>query len=179
MLKIRLPRNAYGQMLKHSGPGDSWQGRAFERGARSYLDNPRVAKLSLGGDREERLEELMLMLAQTRASRGVLEVWKCTEGRDYSAGRDEYVALARELESLERGPVMRLRAEVEALSRDVAELEARLRASGGDPEAVKPPIPSTVIRPILDVRTGAAERRGVFKRLLGEVRRIRAERTRW
>jgi len=172
MLTVRIPADVYRNVLNRLRPNVPLPERALEKGANSYLNHPRVVKLSLDGTREERLEELMLMLAQTQASQGVLEIWKATEGRDYSAGREEYVALAKELESLEQGPVRRLKAEVEAFSREVTELEAELRASGGDPEEVQPPFPKTVTRPVLSAEKSPAERRGALKRLVGDVRHL-------
>lgn len=171
-MTITIPEDLYRNALNRLGPNAPSLERILEEGAGSYLSHPRVVKLSLDGTREDRLEELMLMLAQARASQGVLDIWKATEGRDYSAGREEYVALARELESLEQGPVMRLKAEVEALSHEVTELESRFRVSGGDPEEMEPSFPKTVTRPVLGAEREPDAPRGALKRLLEGVLRL-------
>lgn len=172
MLTIRVPEDVYREILNRLGSDVPSLECALEEGASSYLNHPRVVKLSLDGPLETRMEELMLMLAQTQASQGVLEIWRATEGRDYSAGREEYVALAGELERLEKGPARRLRGEVEALSREVAKLEASLRASGGDPEEIEPTFPKTVTRPVLEAEREPVARQGALKRLLEEVLRL-------
>ncbi|WP_273842945.1 hypothetical protein [Rubrobacter calidifluminis] len=133
----------------------------FERGARSYLEQPKVKKLAMEGSAKERLENLVLMLAQTRASYEVLELWQATEGHEYASGRDEYTDLAGELEKMEKQTVRPLRDEIEALAREVALLEEELRRRGGDLDRIEPPFPKSVTRPVLEMEA-PEEPRGFF-----------------
>ena len=152
MLIVRVPGEAHRKVrerLEQDAPSPE---EVFERGARSYIEHPRVVKLTMGESPEERMEELLLMLAQNRASCGVMEIWNATEGRDYAATREEYTALADEFEQLQEQRA-RLEAEIKALSRKVTQLETNLRELGGEPDTVGPPFPRGVARPPLEVST--------------------------
>jgi len=158
MVTVRVHEELYRELRQALEPE-----AAFEKGARSYLERPRVRKLSLEGSPEQRLDELMLMLAQTRAACGVLKTREATEGRDYAAGREEYTTLADELESLQ-AEASGLEEQVASLAREVAGLEAGLIARGGDPGPVEPPFPKSVTRPH-PATPPAPERGGLLARL--------------
>lgn len=164
MVAIKILREAYSEAREKPGAAGLSPERAFRKGAGSYLEHPRVTKLIMDGSPEERANDVLLMLAQTRASYGVLKTWEATEGREYRASREEYTAMADELERMERGPVAKLRAEVETLSREVTALEASLRARGGDPGEINPPFPKTVTRPSL-AAPEPVEERGILARI--------------
>lgn len=150
MIIVCVTEAAYREIRERLGHDAPSPEKVFEEGARSYLEHPSVTKLMMGGAPEERLDELVLMLAQSRASYEVIEIWNATEGRDYVATREEYSALADEFERLQ-GQRSRLEAEIKALSRQVTELERRLRGLGGDPDTVGPPFPKAVVRqPLVD-----------------------------
>lgn len=169
ILTVRIPREDYEEIEGHPG-GVS---RAFRRGTGSYLEHPRVIKLMMNGSPEERLDDVLLMLAQTRASYGVLRTWEASESPKYRANREEYVALANEYEKLDREVVPDLKKEVRALRREVVELEARLEAGGGDPGEIEPPFPGGVSRPSSlppDEKPERSPLRKLWRRLTGPVR---------
>lgn len=170
MTILRVTREDYRERLGPDAPSPE---EVFERGARSYLEHPRVTKLTAQGTPEERLDELVLMLAQNRASYGVIRMWNATEGRDYAATREEYTALADEFERLQ-AVASQAEAEIRALSGEVAKLEAKLRDAGVDPDEVLPPWPQTVARPAAVIRASSREDnalRGLWERLLSRIGR--------
>jgi cell division protein FtsB len=164
MTTIRVPEQFYRELRESLGPDACPPEVAFARGAHSHLEQPRVSKLSLERTPEERLDELMLMLTQTKAAYGVLKIWEAAEGKDYAAGREEYTALAEELERLQ-AKASRLKDDVESLAREVARLEAGLRDRGGDPGLVGPPFPRSVTRPPLETSRPGPKRGGLLVRL--------------
>ncbi len=167
MITVRLLEGVYREACERPGAEALTLEEAFELGACSYLENPRKKKLLLEGNTEERLEDLLLMLAQTQASYGVLRTWQATEGKDYAAGREEYKALADALQRMEHGTA-RGRKEIEALSTQVTRLEAKLRARGGDPEGIEPPFPASVSRPPLASPADSSDTtsdRGILRKL--------------
>lgn len=162
---VKILREAYSEAHEQPGTTEASPEQALRKGVRSYLDHPRIKKLLMKGSPEERANDVLLMLAQTCASYGMLKTWEATEGPTYRASREEYTAMADELERMERGPVTRLRAEIETLSREVTVLETKLRDQGGHPEAVQPPFPKTVIRPPRVFPNGPAEERSILARI--------------
>jgi hypothetical protein len=154
MAEIRIP----GEAARRIGDLGLSLEEVFERGARSYLEQPKVTKLAMEGTHDERLENLVLMLAQTRAAYGVLRSWEATEGRDYASGRDEYTGLAHELEAMEKETISPLRQEIEGLSRQVVRLEEELRSKGENPDEIEPPFPKSVTRPPIETAAPEEER---------------------
>lgn len=169
MIRARLPGSVYQKARERPGAEKLSLKEAFLVGASSYLESPRKKKLLLEGYQEERLENLLLMLAQSRASYGVLKSWQATEGKDYAAGREEYKALADALERMEQGVIPTLREEIEALSKEVVKLEAKLRERGRDLEEIEPPFPASVSRPQLasptDSSGGAVSGMSILRKL--------------
>lgn len=158
---IRITEGGYRQVRERLGQHAPSRDEAFERGARCYLEHPKIMKLMMGGAPEERLDDLLLMLVQSRASYEMIKLWNATKGKDYAATREEYVALADEFEWLQER-ASRLEAEIKALSGEVTELEERLWGLGGDPATVEPP--KSVTRPSLEVST-PAPRQGLLGKL--------------
>jgi hypothetical protein len=145
--EIQLLRGIYEDARDLPGARDLSPDEALRRGIISYLEQPRVTKLRMGGTLEERLDELVLALAQEQAAYGVLRSWDAAEGEEYGASRDEYSKLADELERLEGEVAPQLRAEIGETVRDIVSLEATLRERGGNPEEIEPPFPPGVARP--------------------------------
>lgn len=162
MITVRIPGDVYREVRQQGGDTISPES-ALQRGLLSYLRQPKKTKLLLDGAPEERLDDLLLMLAQTRASHGVLRHWKSSEEKDHAGDREEYEILADELERIQQGPLVRLEKEIKALSVQVARLETRLRASGADPDQVEPPFPVGVSRPT--TVTPSAPTPGLLRRL--------------
>lgn len=168
MITVRLPEDVYREVKRQSADALSPE-RALQRGFLSYLHQPERTKLLMDGTLEERLEDLLLMLAQTRASHGVLRTWEVSDEEDHVSSREEYTILADELRRMEQGPLARLEKEIKTLSVDVAQLEARLRARGADPDLIEPPFPVGVTRP--PVSTASAP--GFLRRLWYSVAALR------
>ena len=145
MITVRLPEDIYQEVVCRQRGEDILE-RALTRGLRSYLEHPKKTRLLMDGTTEERLEDLLLMLAQTRASYGVLRTWEVSDEEDHTSSREEYTILADELQRMERGPLAQLEREIKALSAEIGQLEAELRARGGDPEGIEPPFPVGVNR---------------------------------
>lgn len=167
---IRLLREVYEGASERPGARDVSPDEALRRGLASYLEQPRITKLRMGGTLEERLDELVLALAQQQAAYGVLRGWEATEGEEYGESREEYDRLAGELERLEGEVAPQLRAEIGELAQEVVELEEVLRERGGNPEEITPSFPPGVTRPS---RTPPASvrRQTLLRRIWGRIRK--------
>lgn len=170
MITVRLPEDVYRE-VQRQGVYTLSPEQALRRGLLSYLYQPKRTKLLMDGTQEERLEDLLLMLAQTRASHGVLRTWEVSDKEEHASSREEYQILADELRRMEQGPLPRLEKEIKGLSMEVTQLEARLRARGADPDLIEPLFPVGVARP--PVATSSTPLPGLLRRLWYSVAALR------
>ncbi len=89
MITVRLPEDVYRVIRQQQGADTLAPERALQRGLRSCLDHPRKVGLLMDGTLEQRLDDLLLVLAQTRASCGVLRVRQASEEKDHTSSRKE------------------------------------------------------------------------------------------
>lgn len=145
MITVRIPGDVYREVQQ--GTDTLSPELALQRGLLSYIRQPKKTKLLLDGTPEERLDDLLLMLAQTRASHGVLRYWQISEEKDHAGGREEYGILADELQCIQQEPLARLEGEIKTLSVQVTQLETKLKTSEADPDRIEPPFPVGISRP--------------------------------